>query len=376
MPQPGATRDGVPSSDLSGFWQLAYYDGDVAVPIYPPPKPQPGDCVAIVSPSRGLPGEVPLPYELGLRRLQEDFQLRAVEYPTTRTMGASPQARASDINAAFADPQVKAVIASVGGSDQITVLRYLDRDLIRANPKPFFGYSDNTNLVLFLRSLGIVSFHGGMVMTQYGRPGTLHPMTAESLRAALFSSGEFELRQAPLFGEVLGSWHDPRTFEVEPQMEPAEGWIWHNANRVVEGAGWGGDLEIVSWLLMADLAVQPVEVYSGGVLFLETGDSMPSAEEVYVIMRSMGERGLLEQFFRLVDGPSENVVPPSHVGRWPEDAVSPSTARGRAASPGRVRTSGGGGVRRRPWPHRPSARNPLRGTIRVDGPERRVFVTY
>ncbi|MEV5468091.1 S66 peptidase family protein [Streptomyces griseoincarnatus] len=347
----------------------------MTVPIYPP-KPQPGDCVAVVSPSRGLPGEVPLPYELGLRRLQEDFQLRAVEYPTTRTMGASPQARASDINAAFADPQIKAVIASVGGSDQITVLRHLDSDLIRANPKPFFGYSDNTNLVLFLRSLGLVSFHGGMVMTQYGRPGTLHPMTAESLRAALFSSGEFELRQAPLFGEVLGSWQDPRTFEVEPQMEPAEGWIWHNANRVVEGAGWGGDLEIVSWLLMADLAVQPVEVYSGGVLFLETGDSMPSAEEVYVIMRSMGERGLLEQFSALLMGRPKTWSRHRTLdaGQKTQFRQAQREAALRALTEYAPQAVAVFDV---DLGHTdPQLVIPCGGTIRVDGPERRVFVTY
>ncbi|WP_327416445.1 S66 peptidase family protein [Streptomyces sp. NBC_01233] len=347
----------------------------MAVPIYPP-KPKPGDAVAVVSPSRGLPGEVPLPYELGLRRLREGFGLKPVEYPTTRKMGASAQARAADINAAFADPQIKAVIASVGGSDQITVLRHLDRDLIRANPKPFFGYSDNTNLVLFLCSLGIVSFHGGMVMTQYGRPGVMHPMTAESLRAALFSSGEFELQPAPAYGEVLGSWQDPKTFEVEPQMEPAGGWTWHNADRAVEGAGWGGDLEIVSWLLMADLAVRPVDVYSGSVLFLETGDSMPSAEEAYVIMRNMGERGLLERFSALLMGRPKT---------WSRHRTLHDRQKAEFRQAQRE------AVLRALAEYAPQAVAvfdvdlghtdpqvviPCGGRIRVDGPERRVFVTY
>ena len=31
------------------------------------------------------------------------------------------------------------------GDDQIKVLPFLDFDVIAANPKPFFGYSDNTN---------------------------------------------------------------------------------------------------------------------------------------------------------------------------------------------------------------------------------------
>ena len=63
---------------------------------------QPGDKVAIVSPSRGLPEIFPGPYELGLRRLRDDFGLIPVEYPTTRVLGAPPGERAADLHAAFA----------------------------------------------------------------------------------------------------------------------------------------------------------------------------------------------------------------------------------------------------------------------------------
>ena len=38
------------------------------------------------------------------------------------------------------------------------------------------------------------------------------------------------------------------------------------------------------------------EAYHGGVLFLETSEEMPSAAEVYRMLRCMGERGLLERF--------------------------------------------------------------------------------
>src|SRR5688572_3127572 len=135
----------------------------MSLPRYPQ-KPRRGDRVAVISPSSGLPGELPLPYELGLRRLREEFDLVPVEYPTTRKMGASPEARAADLHAAFADPEITAVLSSVGGDDQITVLPHLDDELIKANPKPFFGYSDNTNLLAHLWNLGIVGYHGGAVM--------------------------------------------------------------------------------------------------------------------------------------------------------------------------------------------------------------------
>ena len=261
-----------------------------------PPKPRPGDRVAILSPSAGLPGLFPMPFELGLRRLRTDFGLIPVEYPTTRVMGSAPAARAADIHAAFADPGITAVIASIGGEDEIRVLRHLDADLLRANPKPFFGYSDNTCLLAYLWQLGVVSFHGGSVMVQFGRPGAMHPDTEASLRAALLRPGEYQLTPPAAYSDVERDWADPATFESEPRLEPAGEWQWHNAGRVVEGASWGGNIEVLSWLLMAGAAVPSAADCRGGVLFLETSEELPAATEVYRILRALGERGLLREF--------------------------------------------------------------------------------
>jgi muramoyltetrapeptide carboxypeptidase LdcA involved in peptidoglycan recycling len=273
----------------------------MGLPIYPP-KPRPGDRVAIVSPSSGLAEVFPRPYELGLRRLREDFRLVPVEYPATRRMGASPQERAADLHAAFADPAIAAVIVSIGGDDQITVLPYLDAEVFRANPKPFFGYSDSTNLLTYLANLGIVGYHGGSIMCEFGRPGAMHPLTTVSLQAALFTSGEYELRESTVYGDVQRDWADPATFASTPVMQACEGWRWHNADQVVEGLTWGGNLEILSWLLMADREIRPAEAYDGMVLLMETSEELPTAAEVYRILRNMGERGLLGRFAGVLVG--------------------------------------------------------------------------
>lgn len=89
-----------------------------------PAKPRRGDSVAILSPSAGLPGLLPMPFELGLSRLREEFGLVPAEYPTTRVMGSPPADRAKDIHAAFTDPSIKAVITSIGGEDSLKVLRH------------------------------------------------------------------------------------------------------------------------------------------------------------------------------------------------------------------------------------------------------------
>ncbi|MGW3494986.1 S66 family peptidase [Streptomyces sp. NPDC001020] len=345
-------------------------------PTYPP-KPAPGDRVAVVSPSSGLPGLLPLPYELGLERLRTDFGLEVVEYPTTRKMGATPRERADDLHAAFADPTVKAVIASIGGDDQITVLPLLDRELIRANPKPFFGYSDNTNLHAFLWNTGVVSYHGGSVMCEFGRPGAMAPLSAESLRAALFTSGEYDLRPADRWCDMSRDWRDPTTFDSEPETRPGSGWTWLNADRVVEGRSWGGCLEIIGWLLMADREIaRDATVYDGGVLFLETSEDMPSGEEVFYTLRNMGERGLLQRFPALLMGRAKT---------WSFQQPNSPEAGARYAAEQRE------AVLRALKTYAPDTLVvfdvdlghtdpqvviPYGGTVRVDGPARRITVTY
>ena len=100
----------------------------------PPPKARPGDKIAVVSPSFAAPGVAPALHEQALERLAAVTGLVPVEYPTTREVGASAEARAADLNAAFGDPEVRAVIATVGGEDQITVVPHLDAALVTADP--------------------------------------------------------------------------------------------------------------------------------------------------------------------------------------------------------------------------------------------------
>ena len=258
-----------------------------------PAKPLPGDRVAVLSPSSGAPAVFPDVYELGLRRLRDLLGLVPVEYPTTRVLGASAADRARDLHDALADPGITAILGTIGGDDQITVLKHLDPELVRANPKPFFGYSDSTNLLHYLWRLGIVGYHGGSVMVHLGRPVAAHPLSTASLRAALFTSDWYELSAPAEFGDETGHWGDPGVLAVEPAMRPATPWRWEGAaDRVVEAPTWGGNLEIVSWLAQAG-RLGPTGAYAGCACVLETSEEMPPATEVYRILRNLGERGLL-----------------------------------------------------------------------------------
>ncbi|GGK14615.1 LD-carboxypeptidase [Pilimelia terevasa] len=262
-----------------------------------PSKVAPGDRVAVVSPSAALAGTFPHVYERGLRVLREDLGLVPVEYPTTRA-GGTPAERAADLMAAFADDSVAAVMATVGGEDLITVLPYLDDKVLAANPKPFFGYSDNTCLLQHLHGLGVAGWYGGSVMAHLGRVGGPHPYSMRWLRTALSESGWRTLEPPAEFTDEDAPWHEPAA--VPPPVRPATPWRWAGAAAgPVEGPTWGGCVEVVAWLLMAG---RVPELPDGAVLLLETSEELVPAREVYRIMRSMGERGLLQRCDALLMG--------------------------------------------------------------------------
>jgi muramoyltetrapeptide carboxypeptidase LdcA involved in peptidoglycan recycling len=214
-------------------------------------------------------------------------------------------------------------------------------------------------------------------MTALGRPGAMSPLTAQSLRAALFTSGEYELKPAERWNDVNRDWADPATFDAEPETQPGNGWSWVNADRVVEGRSWGGCLEILGWLLMADREIaRDLSEYDGGVLLLETSEEMPSGVEVFRTLRNMGERGLLQRFSALLMGRPKT---------WSFERPNSPEEAARYATEQREAVLRGVGMYAPNTPivfdvdfgHTdPQLVIPYGGLVRVDGPARRITVTY
>jgi len=266
-----------------------------------PAKPKRGDAVAVISPSGRAAARFPVPVDLGLARLREEFGLVPVEYPTTRAAEASPADRAKDIHAAFTDPDIKAVITVIGGEDELKVLPHLNPDALAGNPKPFLGYSDNTNLHLLLWNLGLVSYHGSSVMVELARPGRLNPLTRQSLHRALFTRDTCILEQPGEYNDQeQHNWDDPATLAAEPAMAPAGPWSWHGPAVNVTGPAFGGSLEIIDFHLRTGRYLLPDDSYDGAILFLETSEELPPASYVYRVLMCMGERGLLQRFAAIV----------------------------------------------------------------------------
>ncbi len=260
-----------------------------------------GDQVAILSPSAGLPGIFPWVYELGLERLKNNFGLVPKEYPTTRQMGSSLEDRAKDIMAAFADPANKAIFTSIGGSDQIKLIKLLDKQVFIDNPKPIFGFSDNTHLELFLWNLGIPSYYGGAIMTQFAMQQQMHDLTVEFLNHALFDTGEFEARVSSEYNDIGLQWADKETLAQSRQMEPNVGLFWDGSGGA-EGRLWGGCAESLSSEIKLNKYLPKAEDLENTILFLETSEEMPEHIVIEDVINTFGQRGWFNKFQAVLVG--------------------------------------------------------------------------
>jgi muramoyltetrapeptide carboxypeptidase LdcA involved in peptidoglycan recycling len=230
-----------------------------------------------------------------------------VLYPTARKdpdyLFDSPEARARDIHDAFSDPDVSAVFATIGGADQIRVLKHLDPAVLTEHPTRFFGTSDNACLASHLWGCGIVSYYGGTLLSDVATPGYLPEYTERYLRRALFEETLGDLDAAAEWTDDPIDWASDDYADTSPTVEDNPGRQWATPHDdVIEGRLWGGCLSVLHGLLAGNRAVPSPDAIDGDVLAIETSEEMPSAQEVGLMLACMGERGLLERFDAVLVG--------------------------------------------------------------------------
>lgn len=341
-----------------------------------PPKARPGDRIAVVSPSFAAPAAGPAVHEQALARLAELTGLVPVELPTTRRLDASAVDRAADLNAAFADPTIRAVIATVGGEDQITVVPHLDPALVRADPKPFLGYSDNTNLLSWLWTHGVAGYYGGSTQVHLGAGPAVDPVHALSLRAALLDGGRLEVTEPGESEDFGKDWKDPRALTEYGDRESTQPWAWAGPRRAVTGRTWGGCIEVVQWLLTAGRFPADPSVLDGGVLLVESSEEVIPAREFGWILRSLGERGLLGAVDAVVVGRPPTSTFERHPTRE-ESAAHRAEQRDTAIEVVGRYNADAVVVVGVPFGHtRPQWILPYGGRLTVDGVEQKVWADY
>ena len=134
------------------------------------PALKPGDCIGILSPgsytsSKDFAGSIELLKANGYRVKIAPSATALYEH-----FAGTDRKRAADINAFFADDDVKAILCVRGGYGSARILDKLDYKMIAKHPKMLIGFSDVTALHIALGDkCGISTIHGPMLVS-FTRP--------------------------------------------------------------------------------------------------------------------------------------------------------------------------------------------------------------
>lgn len=218
-----------------------------------PPRLRPGDLVGLIAPGgyasdRVIEKSVRNIEALGLR-VKVGTYLRAVH----GNYAGSVQQRVADLNAMYADPEVKMIWPVRGGSGSISLLSQLDYALIRRNPKILLGYSDITALHLAIHNRsGVVGFHGPVASS------TLADYSREHMLAVLCEPrATYTIPMAPENAEKA---------RTQPQFG-----IRTLTSGVATGPLLGGNLSLLAALCGTPYAAD----FRGGLLFIEEVGEAP-----------------------------------------------------------------------------------------------------
>ncbi len=138
-----------------------------------PPKLKPGDEIRVIAPS--CSGSTI--NKLKLAKAQARFKKLGFKVTLSKNLFAmnglessSVKSRLKDLQDAFADKNVKGILAIRGGYNINDLLDYIDWKLIKNNPKVYCGFSDNTALQnAILTKTGLITYSGPNFAT-FGSP--------------------------------------------------------------------------------------------------------------------------------------------------------------------------------------------------------------
>lgn len=145
-----------------------------------------GDTIALVTPASPISAEK-------LERITEILQGEGYEVKVSPNalledgyLAGPDRTRARDLQEAFDDPEIDAVICTRGGYGCSRLFRYLDLDRIAEAGKLFAGFSDITTLHLALNRRGLPTLHSPMALTlHYERPEWVYDSFTRSLKGDL-----------------------------------------------------------------------------------------------------------------------------------------------------------------------------------------------
>ena len=181
-----------------------------------------GDEVRIIAPSRSLAIITPESRKIADKRF-ENLGLKLSFGKHIEEMddfaSTSIESRVEDLHAAFSDKNVKAILTVIGGFNSNQLLRYINWELIKSNPKILCGFSDITALNnAFFAKTELVTYSGPHYST-FGQK-LYFDYTLEYFKKCLFSDNPIDVKPSEY-------WRDDEWYkdQNERKLIPNKGWL-------------------------------------------------------------------------------------------------------------------------------------------------------
>ncbi|MBY0121214.1 LD-carboxypeptidase [Bacillus sp. S/N-304-OC-R1] len=185
--------------------------------------------------------------------------------------------RLADLHMMFEDQEVKAVICAGGGYGTGRIASQIDYELIKQNPKIFWGYSDITFLHTAIRQqAGLITFHGPMLASDMGKEDV-----------------------DPLSKEFFKQLFKPTTIQYSEEIAPLE--------TLIEGRA-SGEITGGNLTLIASTIGTPFEIETRGKLLL-LEDINEEPRSIDRMLNQLHMAGKLYDAAGLIFGDFNNCIP-------------------------------------------------------------------
>lgn len=242
-----------------------------------PSRLKAGDVVGLVSPASAPPDPAQIDKAVATLTAM-GFQPKLGPHARDRYgyLAGTDKDRAADVNAMFADKDVKAIFAVRGGWGCARILPHLDWTVIRANPKLLIGYSDITALhMAFAKRAGFTTLHAPVGTSPW------NPSSFDSFKRVAMDAG------TPTFVNPF-----PDSALPDAPSYPTQTIRGGKAR----GRLWGGNLTV----LTAMVGTSWLPSFKGAVLFLE--DVEEAEYRVDRMLTQLAQAGILSEVAGVVFG--------------------------------------------------------------------------
>jgi len=229
-----------------------------------PPKLKQNDEIRIIAPAISLS----LLSDDLIKLAKENFENQSFKITFSKNckekdifISSSIKSRVEDIHEAFSDKKVKAIFTVIGGFNSNQILKYLDYDLIKNNPKILCGYSDITALANAITAKTGLITYSGLHFSTWGMKKEFE-YNLEYFRKCLVNENKFEVKPSQ-------TWSDDEWYKDQENRKliENEGFIILNKGEA-EGTIFGGNL--CTFNLLQGTEFMPD--ISNSILFIEDDD--------------------------------------------------------------------------------------------------------